>query len=218
VKIHTVLFVILGAACTLMSCFWGQRGGSKEQVDLSREAFIREMVIASETETTEHFNDYTPGSYHVKKLDLIKGVSNLSDSTTKSVDAVLIIGPSGPLWQYNVITVIDTLGADSPVSVNRIVFPHARITHKSTKELEREVYRQIIERVQANPLLRNVTDEDGTDASEWAHSIMIAEFGRTKSIRVVRDSVADQYKESLELLYEAVNEMIGGDRAVVTYD
>lgn len=179
--------------------------GSRDDVDLSREAFIREMVTAKNTRTTKHFNDYTPGSYHVNKLDLIEGVRALSDSLTKNVEAIIVTGPSSPLWTYHVITVMDSENADSIVRINHLVFPHARITKKSTKMMSREEYQQILERMLEFPILQSTTE---ADTSEWHTMVAVARFGSAETVKLVPDSLVQENMEEAESLFEYINALI----------
>jgi hypothetical protein len=205
-------------ACTVISCSYLPFRKSREDVDLSREAFIKEMVIASKTKATKYFDDYTPGSYHVAKLDLIKGARSLIDSTTRDVVAVIVLGPSGPLWQYDVITVIDSVGPEEQISVNRLAFAHARVVLKSTKQVEREDYLRMKSTILSNPLLEEASDEDWDGDTENSLSAVIATLGEPVNVLVLRGETVDVGGMSYESLIESVNELIGGKDARVTYD
>ncbi len=212
--------------CLLVSCALfplprlskSSRNVSSENLDLSREAFINEMITAAETPVTRHFDDYTPGSYHVDKLELVKGVRVLSDSIAKDVDAVLVYGLVGPLWQYNIVTVIDSTDAAGSVHVNHLVFPHARITAKATRELKRSEYERIWSQILASPILRSVSTADTTVSDDWSLSFVAAKFDVSQIVRVVSDSAGQNNAESMELLVNSVNELIGGDKAEITYE
>ena len=41
---------------------------------LDRAGFVQELVFAYATPRTGRFDDYTRGSYHVNKLDLVQGI------------------------------------------------------------------------------------------------------------------------------------------------
>lgn len=175
-----MLFCVF-VVCLSLTCGNARRQGSSKYRDLSHRVFINEMATVGRTDATAHFDGYTPGSYHVDKFDLLEGMRLMADSLTKKVDAVLIFGPVGPLWQYDIVTVIDSLKPDSLVNINHLVFPHARITNKSTKKLERVQYRRCLDGILSNPILKNVPDRQNIEYGEWlCYSLL------TYSVRPIR--------------------------------
>jgi hypothetical protein len=211
-----VLVAFAVSGCALLGFGTFDHDKWNQGVDLSRTAFIREMVISEKTETTAHFDDYTPGAYHVRKMDLIEGVRTLSDSTTRFVDAVLIAGPAGPLWQYEVLTIIDSARPDGRIIVNDLIFPHARITYKASGLLDRSEYESTMNRILSNPLLRDPA-KDTSFNGEWETSLLVARFGEQSQIGLLPYSVGVEDSVELKMLYDAVNDLIAGERSV-TYD
>jgi len=102
---------------------------------LNREGFIQELVFAQATPRTGEFDDYTPGSYHVDPLDLADGVRTRQSTQTPAIRALLVIGPYGALWAFDV-WLFEEEG--EVFRANRLVFAHARITFKATKLLSRQ--------------------------------------------------------------------------------
>lgn len=145
--------------------------------DLSRTRFIEEMVYPQGTARTPQFDDYTPGSYHINKLGLIDGVQEFSTTHERHVEALLILGPEGPLWTYHVITVVGDSDRPHSVSINQLVFPHARITVKTTRLVPRSKYEPLIARILAHPFLLPVSDSAQGLEEEWSMCSCIGEFG-----------------------------------------
>ena len=94
-----------------------------------RTQFIRECLDAAPSPDTSKFNDYAAGSYHVGKLDLLEGLQTANLSQPERLRAVIIFGPSGPLWAYYIFV---CLAEGDAVRVNFVVMPHARITAKGS--------------------------------------------------------------------------------------
>jgi len=98
----------------------------------SRAGFFREVLFAAPTARTPWFDDYTKGSYHIDKLDLAIGLRKEAERCGVTLEALVVVGPNGPLWSYNVLAFLRD--GDS-VRINSLVIPHARITGKATKHL-----------------------------------------------------------------------------------
>ncbi|MCP5054906.1 MAG: hypothetical protein GY940_47510, partial [bacterium] len=113
--------------------------------NLSQTGFIEEMVNPKGSERTPHFDDYTKGSYHIKKLNLFDGVQKFAAKTGTEILAVILLGPRGPLWEYRIITIINEGKGSNKVRINHILFPHARITVKMTQLVPRKHYNAIME-------------------------------------------------------------------------
>lgn len=94
----------------------------------TREAFLREMLVSTPTARTPRFED-VDYSYHVDKLELAGTLVEAGSMCGSDVKAVLMIGPSGPLWEYSIMTFV---GHGDSVRLNFMAMPHARITVKST--------------------------------------------------------------------------------------
>ena len=107
----------------------------------TREAFINEVLDAKPTPVTPKFNDFTPGSYHVKKEDLLKGLIEEAKKRKLTLRAVTILGPlpADPLWTSYVAVFLQD---GEKVRVNSLVMPHARITSKATALLTADQYKK----------------------------------------------------------------------------
>ena len=194
--------------------------------DLSRSSFIKEMIFINKSPNTKCFDDYTPGSYHVKKLDLIAGVRELRDSTTRSVAAVIILGPSGPMWQYNVIAVIDSSEGGDSVAVNHLIFTHARIRSKSTRRVSREQYEIVMKRILTDTSLQEPKRDPkfsdskwvitADDADEWNSFAAVALFSDSSTVRVAYDNPV-QPGPAAERVCNRVNELLQTGKTKETY-
>jgi hypothetical protein len=105
--------------------------------DLSREGFVQEVVFPQATSRTPAFDDYTVGSYHIDKIGLLEAVRNRRISRTPEIVGLLILGPSGPLWQYDVLLF---LSQAQVVSIHLLTMAHARITWKAAGSISQEAY------------------------------------------------------------------------------
>ncbi|HYI12747.1 MAG TPA: hypothetical protein VEK57_27100 [Thermoanaerobaculia bacterium] len=122
----TIAILLVGiAACRTSS---GGKPPAGEIYGLDRAGFVQELVSAQPTPRTAKFDDYTEGSYHVNKRDLLEGIRERRRAGTPIVAAV-IRGPVGPLWAYDAKLFIRERDG---IRVNTVWMPHARITHKST--------------------------------------------------------------------------------------
>jgi hypothetical protein len=220
IKRCTVTFIVMlliTAACKTTETAKPSEGISPSWADISRSGFIEEMVYPQGTPRTPYFNDYTAGSYHVRKLDLVNGTREFRTNISRQVEAVLILGPSGPLWQYNVVTVVGTGKSSNIVSVNHLVFPHARITYKGARNLRRESYAPIIARILENPSLREPTEGDKQEKGEWNTAAVIATFNNNGSVRVLPNSAFKESEKQAKQLYDEINELLGGEELICTY-
>jgi hypothetical protein len=120
-------------------------------VSPSREGFFREVLFAAPTARTPRFDDYTPGSYHVDKLDLADGLPSEAARCGVRLRAVLVLGPVGPMWAFHVIAFIQD--GDS-LRINSLVMPHARITGKGTGRIDEARLTALIASVTGSPLVR----------------------------------------------------------------
>lgn len=121
-----------------------------DTVTPSREAFFREVLFSPATPRTPRFDDYTDGSYHVDKLDLVTGLPITAAACAVLLHAVLVVGPVGPLWAYHIFAFVEQ--ADT-VRLNALVMPHARITGKATRTVDRDSLAFWLRRFEDLPLL-----------------------------------------------------------------
>jgi hypothetical protein len=106
----------------------------------SREGFFEQVLFAPATPRTPLF-EATPESYHANKAELIRLLPSFARERGINLLGVVTVGPSGRLWEYRVIAFIEE-GAS--VRVNQVVFPHARLTAKWTRLMERADYRRLL--------------------------------------------------------------------------
>jgi len=107
-----------------------------EMYKLDRAGFVQELVFAHATPRTLRFDDYTEGSYHVRKADVVEGVRERRRNNP-SILAVIVTGPIGPMWAYKVDLF---MSQGDFVRVNTVWMPHARITFKSTSLITRDLF------------------------------------------------------------------------------
>jgi hypothetical protein len=64
------------------------------------------------------------------KADVASGLAEVADACALPLEGAVVVGPTGGLWTYHVITILgDTAGR---ARVNVVVMPHGRITGKGT--------------------------------------------------------------------------------------
>lgn len=162
----------------------------------TRAAFIREVLDAKPTAVTPRFDDYTQGSYHVDREDLLKGLTEEAKKQKLELKAVAIIGPTGPLWTYHVMVF---LREGEKVRVNSLVMPHARITGKGTGLITADQFEEWRKAAVASGVLQEKAPE--------RPEILLATWDKDgKAGPVLRGEilVADEKKkESLEALSKA---------------
>jgi hypothetical protein len=125
--------------------------GAEDNVAPTREAFFREVLFPAPTARTPRFDDYTPDSYHVEKLDLAQGLPAEARRCGVALRALLVVGPVGPLWAYHVIAFVSD--GDS-LRVSSLVMPHARITGKGTGRVADGTLTALLRDLQRSPLVR----------------------------------------------------------------
>src|SRR5262245_51091726 len=71
-----------------------------DQLKPTRKAFLGEVLDARPTPVTPKFDDYTPGSYHIEKEDLLNGLIEEAKKRKLTLRSVTIFGPvlTDPLW------------------------------------------------------------------------------------------------------------------------
>jgi hypothetical protein len=104
--------------------------------DVSFRGFAEEALHGFGTSRTHRFDDYTKGSYHVNPDEVVEGLFRVAPLYKLKLLAVAVVGSYGPLWAYDVITVV---AEDACTRVNWLTIPHARITLKQTGCVPSEV-------------------------------------------------------------------------------
>jgi len=188
--------------------------------DLSRHGFLQEMLFPQGTTRTPHFDDYTEGSYHVDKLDLLDGVRELA-AGEESIVGFHVFGPYGPLWAYHVVLVLKT---EDGLRVNWLNFPHARITSKGTWSLSWDQYREYLVAMEAEtviaaglPSFESICGERNPDLPiDWHYSLLTADWSG-ESERVWHAVGDDQSlaREDMDRIVRIRN-LLAGDQ-VTTY-
>ncbi|HPQ39935.1 MAG TPA: hypothetical protein PLV45_06130 [bacterium] len=178
--------------------------------NLSRDGFLQELLFIQGTTRTPEFDDYTPGSYHVEKLDLLAGVMQLREKD-EPVTGALILGPLGPLWAYNAVLFVER---DRRIHANWLHFPHARITYKGTRRLTRNEYIDFLDAITRSPVVsegipgfETLRCERNPDLPlEWHYDLLIADWS-TGTMRTWH-TVADQMEFTPDEVDSYVNALI----------
>lgn len=197
---HTL--TALTAACSALLCGGGRLLAADDEGP-TRAAFLKEVLDAAPTPVTRQFNDYTKGSYHVEKADLLKGLVEEAAKQKKTLRAVVIVGPlrGDPLWTS---TVHVFLQEGDKVRLNTLVMPHARITSKGTAVLTGDEYAKWLDGVLGTDLLQKQPpaadapkgkDKDDPPAAAFAADILfVAWDAESKGRRVYAGGVGDEKK------------------------
>ena len=179
-KVKRLALSALVAFLVIMGIYFFMTG-SPVSFKLGRDGFVEEVLYPQATRRTPRFNDYTPGSYHVSKLDLAAGVQSARTEWNLDVRALAIIGPSGPIWSYRVLAFI---GEGDVVRVNCLVFPHARLTFKSTKTVSAgELDTTLDSIIRSAALVRGAPTLEMLDGShqevgglEWCYDFLLVDW------------------------------------------
>jgi hypothetical protein len=140
--------------------------------DLSVRGFAQELLFGYGTQRTHRFDDYTEGSYHLRPAELAVALPKEVALYKLSLQGLLVFGPAGPLWSYDVIALLQEEGC---TRVNWLVVPHARITIKRSGCLPAAALEDVLTRARA---LVSVTARAGPGAEDQAHGcILLAEYG-----------------------------------------
>lgn len=180
-------------------------GPGADEPKPTRDAFLNEVLDAKPTPITPKFNDYTPGSYHVEKEDLLKGLTDEAKKRKLTLRAVTILGPlpGDPLWTSYVAVFIQE---GEKVRVNSLVMPHARITTKSSGLITSERYAKWLQGILDVGILRKATDgeEKKENQNPFASEILLVTWSEDgKSREVLHESVGQD--EKVEKLFEQYN-------------
>ncbi|NIN67993.1 MAG: hypothetical protein GTO63_25455 [Anaerolineae bacterium] len=97
-----------------------------------KEVFYREILFPAATLFTPQFGSYGPKGYGVNKLEMASELPAVADSCGVELLALVIVGPAGLLWSYDIFTF---LRDGKAAQVNLTMYPHARITEKRFRTL-----------------------------------------------------------------------------------
>lgn len=155
----------------------------------TRQAFLAEVLDARPTAVTSRFDDYTPGSYHIEKEDLVQGLTDEAKKRKLKLGAVSILGPLpfDPLWTSYVLVFIQE---GEKVRVNSLIMPHARITGKATGLITTGEYRKWLEGLLNAGVLRKAASvagaggKKGTPGPFASHVLLVtwSEDGRSREV------------------------------------
>ena len=181
-----------------------------DDITPSRNAFLNEVLFAEPTSRTPSFDDYTTGSYHVRKVDLVTGLEERSRLCGLRLHAVLIVGPVGMLWSYHIAALIDE---GDRVRINTLVTPHARITGKGTGLMPVVLASELLSAVTTSPLVRPgiptplPTDDDGDSESSYKLLLVVLDGPRVGRFHAKFNDIFPK-SEDKDLL-ERVNRLLG---------
>ena len=186
-----------------------------------RAQFIRECLDPTATRETPKFDDYTEGSYHVDKLDVVEGLEAATKSQPGRLRAVIILGPTGPLWTYYVLV---ALSDGDAITLNSLVMPHARITGKGTKTLSKTEFEQLFNKLTASKLLRqgepSEIKKEGAISRDFRYDLFIVSWpnGRRSSwFAELEKTEGTPAAKDAEAVSDNVNAMLKGSKGTYTY-
>ena len=148
----------------------------------SRDNFFLEVLYAKATSVTPLYDDYTEGSYHVDKVDVLKGLPQMALKEGLRLRGLIVVGPVGPLWAYYVVAFLDE---GEMIRVNSLTMPHARITYKSTGKMTLRRYEELLEGLSKSGVLATELPPRGKCDTcpypEWHHQVLVADWSHGKS-------------------------------------
>jgi hypothetical protein len=203
--------VVLFLSTLLANCTtWRSADRAFAGEGLDRAGFIDELVFARATARTPRFDDYTEGSYHVDKLDLLEGVRQRRNGGTPIL-ALFVQGPAGPMWSYEIVLF---LRVENGVRANQLSMTHARITVKSTSFLGDEEYRELVQRVSSTLVEGAPAPAENLD---WSYDMLFCDFAGTERVFHSEglDTVGFDVPERKRALWAFLDERLS--KAVVTY-
>jgi len=173
----TLVGELLAVLLVCMNCSAHRPPSCRPQ--LARTGFLQELLFPQGTARTPDFDDYTDGSYHVEKVDLLEGVRAIREH--EHIAGVIVYGPVGPLWAYNVLLFV---AEGDEIRLNTVAFPHARITGKTTRVLSRAQYEEALTKLSASqavimgvPSFETLRGRRTADLPlEWHYSLLMADW------------------------------------------
>lgn len=182
-----------------------------------RAQFIRECLDAVATPETPKFSDFG-GSYRIDKLDLVQGIEQATESQPGRLRAVIIVGPTGPLWTYHVLV---ALSEGNSIKLNCLVMPHARIAGKGTRTLSGAEFEKLLSKLTTSKLLP-VGDPTSIKADDplsrdFAYEILVSVWAdgrrslRFAELEKLMGEDTTKAKEA-EAVFEYLNELLKGGK------
>ena len=155
-----------------------ESGPAIDSVAPSREGFLREVLFSPPTARTPRYDDYTPGSYHIDKLDLARGLAEEASRCGVAPRALIVLGPMGPLWSYHVVAFLRDTGA---YQVTSLVMPHARITGKGVGRLQHAPVDAILDSLVRSTVVRHGApswpDTAASIGRDFSYDFLMASYG-----------------------------------------
>jgi hypothetical protein len=182
-----------------------------EEPKPTRKAFLGEVLDAKPTPVTPKFNDYTPGSYHIEKEDLLKGLLEEAKKRKLTLRSVTILGPlpADPLWTSYVMVCIQD---GKKIRVNSLVMPHARITSKATGLITAEQYKKWREGILSHGVLKKEapTDAKKIKSPAFRSQLLLVAWsgdGKTREVHY-GDVMHGEKSEKADRLLEQYNTLL----------
>jgi hypothetical protein len=124
------------------------------------------------TAWTHRFNAYEKTSYLVDKVDLVRSLPAVARAKNLSLLGVLVVGPTGPLWSYHIVTFVR---ADTAVRVVAVVYAHARLVRKASGTISSAEYATISRTVEGVER-REIRDRTAGLSAEWQTNVVFASY------------------------------------------
>ena len=171
--------------------------------DISFRGFAEEALYGYGTPRTHRFDDYTKGSYHVHPREIAEGLFKVAASYGLQLEAVAVVGPYGPLWAYDVISIVREEGC---ARVNWLVMPHARITVKRSGCVTPEAVSAFLADMrEVAPLPEPIADQDScaivaqASSPRWSRFACDVDSGPPEFDRM--DRALDSLSKALVVTY-----------------
>jgi hypothetical protein len=160
----------------------------KNQPKPDRETFLAELLDPEYTPATRLFDDYTEGSYHVNKVEVLSEIQKYAGKQNRKLIGFLAIGPYGPLWAYDLIAFFEEVDG---VRANRLIMAHARITYKATAILTMKEYADMMNSLRSTGVFQS---NKSTENSDSHYTVLIAD--RSAGETDTKFAAIDFFKES----------------------
>lgn len=174
----------------------------------TRDAFFSEVLTAKPSEITPLFDDYTPDSYHVDKLDVAKGLALAAATCGVRLRALVLVGPVGMLWSYHVAALFEE---GDVMRVNSLVMPHARITGKGTGLLQMSEAMSLLRDIEQHELVRPGLPDlpQGEDNLEFSYRLLLVVYGAAGARQFHADFNEFETSDARSDLLTRINAVLG---------
>jgi hypothetical protein len=174
----------------------------------TRDAFFSEVLTAKPSQVTPLFDDYTPDSYHIDKLDVAKGLPLAAAACGVKLRALVLVGPAGMLWSYHVAALLEE---GDVMRVNSLVMPHARITGKGTGILQMSEAMSMLRDIEQHPLVRSGLPgpPKGEDNLDFSYRLLLVVYGDAGAQYFHADFNEMEASDALSALLTRINAVLG---------